>query len=68
VAAAKGVGAEIYFWEESGFRADAVQGKTWGVKGYTPVVAVPGKRRSISAACAGQFEKGAFGLRPIRVQ
>lgn len=21
--------AEIYFWNESGFRADAVQGKTW---------------------------------------
>lgn len=22
--------AEIYFWDESGFRADAVQGRTWG--------------------------------------
>jgi hypothetical protein len=31
-------GAEIYFWDESGFRADAVQGKTWGVKGHTPIV------------------------------
>src|SRR6202162_5841150 len=27
---AKARGAEIYFWDESGFRADAVRGKTWG--------------------------------------
>jgi hypothetical protein len=26
---AKHSGAEIYFWDESGFRADAVQGTTW---------------------------------------
>src|SRR5882762_5360109 len=49
---AKKRGAEIYFWDESGFRADAVQGQTWGVKGKTPVVAVPGKRQSVSAASA----------------
>ena len=51
-ARAKRQGAEIYFWDESGFRADAIQGKTWGVKGQTPVVAVPGTRQSISAASA----------------
>jgi len=51
--------AEIYFWDESGFRADAVQGKTWGVKGQTPVVQVPGQRQSISAASAVSA-KGAF--------
>src|SRR5215471_5363697 len=39
-ARAKRQGAEIYFWDESGFRADAVHGKTWGVRGQTPVVAV----------------------------
>jgi transposase len=44
--------ADIYFWDESGFRADAVHGKTWGVKGHTPVVSVPGQRQSISAASA----------------
>jgi len=49
---AKKRGAEIYFWDESGFRADAVQGQTWGVKGITPVVAVPGQRQSVSAASA----------------
>ena len=49
---AKKRGAEICFWDESGFRADAVQGQTWGVKGETPIVAVPGQRQSVSAASA----------------
>lgn len=51
--------AEIYFWDESGFRADAVHGKTWGVKGQTPVVKVPGQRQGISAASAVN-SKGGF--------
>jgi len=58
-AAAKRESAEIYFWDESGFRADAVQGTTWGVKGETPVVEVPGKRQTISAASAVN-SKGGF--------
>lgn len=49
---AKRAGAEIYFWDESGFRADAVHGKTWGVRGQTPVVKRPGQRQSVSAASA----------------
>ena len=49
----------VYFWDESGFRADAVHGKTWGVKGQTPVVERPGQRQSISAASAVN-SKGAF--------
>jgi transposase len=49
---AKKRGAEIYFWDESGFRADAVQGQSWGAKGQTPIVAVPGQRQSVSAASA----------------
>lgn len=28
----KAEGAEIYFWDESGFRADAVHGKTWAAQ------------------------------------
>jgi transposase len=56
---ARAEGADIYFWDESGFRADAVQGKTWGLKGQTPVVQVPGQRQSISAASAVSA-KGAF--------
>lgn len=51
--------AEIYFWDESGFRADAGQGTTWGAKGQTPVVSVPGQRQGISAASAVS-SKGAF--------
>ena len=58
-AAAKRSDAEIYFWDESGFRADAVKGTTWGVKGETPIVEVPGKRQSISAASAVN-SKGGF--------
>ena len=46
------LGAEIFFWDESGFRADSVHGKTWGVRGQTPVVQRPGQRQSISAASA----------------
>ena len=49
---AKADGAEIYFWDESGFRADTVHGRTWGVRGQTPVVHRPGQRQSISAASA----------------
>jgi len=49
---AKVDGAEIFFWDESGFRADTVHGKTWGVRGQTPVVQRPGQRQSISAASA----------------
>jgi transposase len=56
---AKASGGEVYFWDESGFRADTVHGKTWGVKGQTPIVERPGQRQSISAASAVN-SKGAF--------
>jgi len=56
---ARARGAEIYFWDESGFRADSVHGLTWGVKGKTPEVRVPGQRQSVSAASA-VTAKGAF--------
>jgi len=51
-AQAKREKADILFWDESGFRADAVHGKTWAPKGQTPVVQRPGQRQSISAASA----------------
>ena len=59
---AKAQGAEVFFWDESGFRADTVHGKTWGVRGETPVVQRPGQRQSISAASAVNA-KGAFWFR-----
>ena len=49
---AKAQGANLFFWDESGFRADTVHGKTWAVRGQTPVVQRPGQRQSISAASA----------------
>jgi transposase len=49
---AKADGGEVFFWDESGFRADTVHGKTWGLKGQTPVIERPGQRQSISAASA----------------
>lgn len=52
-------GAEILFWDESGFRADSVHGKTWAKRGQTPVIERPGQRQSISAASAVSA-KGAF--------
>ena len=56
---AKASGGEVYFWDEAGFRADAVHGRTWGVKGQTPVIERPGQRQSISAASA-VTAKGGF--------
>ena len=56
---AKRQGAEVFFWDESGFRADTVHGKTWGVRGQTPVVQRPGQRQSVSAASA-LTAQGAF--------
>lgn len=56
---AKRQGAEVFFWDESGFRADTVHGKTWGVRGQTPVVQRPGQRQSVSAASAVTAQ-GAF--------
>jgi hypothetical protein len=59
-------GGEVFFWDESGFRADAVHRRTWSVKGQTPVVARRGNgNRSVrhrrSTPGAGS------GLAPMRV-
>ena len=50
--------ADIYFWDESGLRADTVHGKTWAAKGKTAVIARPGQRQSISAASAVNAKGG----------
>ena len=49
---AKRDGADILFWDESGFRADTVHGKTWRLRGHTPGVNRPGQGQSVSAASA----------------
>jgi len=56
--AARQSGADVYFWDESGFRADTVHGKTWAPKGKTPVIQRPGQRQSISAASAVNAKGG----------
>jgi transposase len=43
-------GAQLLFWDESGFRADTVHGKTWGLRDQTQIVYRPGQRQSICAA------------------
>lgn len=51
--------SEIFFWDESRFRADSVHGRTLAQRGETPVVERPGQRQSMSAASAVN-SKGAF--------
>lgn len=48
----------MYFWDESGFRADTVHGKTWAPRGKTPIIERPGQRQSISAASAVNAKGG----------
>jgi transposase len=55
---AKAEDGEVFFWDESGFRADAVHGRTWGVQGQTPIVERPGQRQSVSAASAVNAKGG----------
>jgi transposase len=56
---AKKVGATIYFQDESGIRSDFHSGKTWAVKGQTPVIKATGARFSLNMVGAistrGQF-------------
>jgi transposase len=49
---AKKHGAEIFFLDEAGFQSDPVLGRTYGLKGQTPVVATSGQRQSINAISA----------------
>ena len=55
---AKAEGGEVLFWDELGFRADAVRGRTWRKKGQTPVVQRPGQRQTISSASAVNAKGG----------
>jgi hypothetical protein len=48
----------VHFWDESGFRADTVHGRTWAPKGQTPIIQRPGQRQSISAASAVNAKGG----------
>jgi transposase len=56
---ARRAGAEVFFLDEAGVRSDSPLGRTYGLKGRTPVVRTSGKRQSINAISA-VHAKGAF--------
>ena len=49
---AKRVGAAIFFLDEAGFQSDPPLGRTYGLKGQTPVVVTSGQRQSINVISA----------------
>ncbi len=49
---AKRMGARIFFLDEAGFQSDPPLGRTYGLKGKTPVVTTSGQRQSINVISA----------------
>jgi len=49
---AKRLGAKIFFQDEAGFQSDAPLGRTYGLKGQTPVVQTSGQRQSLNVISA----------------
>jgi len=49
---AKRLGAKIFFLDEAGFQSDPVLGRTYGLKGKTPVVKTSGQRQSLNVISA----------------
>jgi transposase len=56
---AKRLGAMIFFLDEAGFQSDPPLGRTYGLKGQTPVVRTSGQRQSINVVSAVNA-RGAF--------
>ena len=56
---AKRLGASIFFLDEAGFQSDPPLGRTYGLKGQTPVLKTSGQRQSLNVISAvnarGQF-------------
>jgi transposase len=49
---AKRLGAKIFFLDEAGFQSDPPLGRTYGLKGHTPVVTTSGQRQSLNVISA----------------
>jgi transposase len=49
---AKRLGARIFFLDEAGFQSDPPLGRTYGLKGKTPVVKTSGQRQSLNVISA----------------
>lgn len=51
-------GAVIFFLDEAGFSSEPNLGRTYGLKGQTPVVKTTGQRQKVSAISAGNARGG----------
>jgi transposase len=49
---AKKLGAMIFFLDEAGFQSDPPLGRTYGLKGCTPIVVTSGQRQSVNVISA----------------
>ena len=58
-ARAKRQQAQIFFSDEAGFQSDPSLGRTYGLKGHTPVIRTSGQRQAINAISAVNAQ-GAF--------
>lgn len=62
---AKWLGARIFFLDEAGFQSDPPLGRTYGLKGQTPVLKTSGQRQSINVISAvnarGEFWAATYG-------
>jgi transposase len=56
---AKRLDASVFFLDEAGIKSDDVLGKTYGIKGETPIVKTSGQRQKINAISAVN-PRGAF--------
>jgi transposase len=49
---ARRAGASIFFLDEAGFQSDPPLGRTYGLKGHTPIVVTSGQRQSLNVISA----------------
>ena len=49
---ARKLGATIYFLDEAGFSSEPILGRSYGLKGQTPIVRTTGQRQKVSAISA----------------
>ena len=59
---AKRLGATIFFLAEAGFQSDPPLGRTYGLKGQTPVVPSSGQRQSLTVISAGTASGGFWAV------
>jgi len=55
---AKMLGAAIFFLDEAGFSSEPILGRSYGLKGHTPIVKTTGQRQKVSAISAVSAKGG----------